>query len=250
MKASPSHPVVSQEEWLAARKVLLAEEKELTRHSDAVNAKRRALPWVKVTKDYLFECPQGKVRLADLFGTKSQLIVHHFMFAPGWEAGCVGCSHSADHVDGARQHFEQADVAYVAISRAPLADLEAFKKRMGWTFDWLSSGGSDFNFDYHVAFTPDEVASGSIDYNYHQIPQVYSDLPGYSVFYKDEAGNVYHTYSTFARGLDILLGSHHFLDLTPKGRQNDADWLDYHDLYGKPPEKDGGCNGGSKEDSP
>lgn len=229
------HPVVSHDEWTEARKKLLAKEKEYTRLGDELNEARRALPWEKVGKDYIFEGPTGKVGLADLFKGRRQLIVYHFMYGPGWEEGCVGCSHFADNVDSARQHFEQADASFAAISRGTLPELDAFKKRMGWNFEWVSSYGSDFNHDYGVSFTPEEVASGKIAYNYGLIDQVYDELPGLSVFYKDEAGNIFHTYSTYGRGLDHLLGAHHFLDLTPKGRSDSKEgehWLDYHDKYG------------------
>ena len=230
------HPVVSHDEWITARKELLKKEKELTRLSDQVSAARRALPWEKVEKNYVFDGPSGKVALAELFGNKRQLIVHHLMFAPGWSEACVGCSHSADHADSARQHFENADVSYVAISRAPLADLERFRKRMDWTFAWVSSGNTDFNYDYGVSFTPEQVASGNVGYNYGTSNYTFDELPGVSVFYKDGEGNVFHTYSTYARGLDILLGSHSYLDLTPKGRgakatPDDVGWLRYHDQY-------------------
>jgi predicted dithiol-disulfide oxidoreductase (DUF899 family) len=241
----PSHPVVSHGEWLSARKELLKREKELTRLSDEVSAARRALPWEKVEKNYTFEGPQGEITLEALFGRKRQLIVHHLMFAPGWSEACVGCSHSADHADSARQHFENADVAYVAISRAPLADLERFKKRMDWSFDWVSSGDTDFNYDYGVSFTPEQVESGKVGYNYGTSPYAFDELPGVSVFYKDEDGGIFHTYSTYARGLDILLGSHNYLDLTPKGRggkgtPEDTGWLRYHDQYESAP-SDSGC---------
>ncbi|MEO5716754.1 MAG: thioredoxin family protein [Luteolibacter sp.] len=230
------HSVVPHEAWITARKELLKREKELTRLSDEVSAARRALPWEKVEKNYVFNGPDGEVTLAGLFGTKRQLIIHHLMFAPGWTEACIGCSHSADHADSARQHFENADVSYVAISRASLADLETFRKRMGWTFDWVSSGDTDFNFDYGVSFTPEQVASGNVGYNYGTSSYAYDELPGVSVFYKDGQGNIFHTYSTYARGLDILLGSHNYLDLTPKGRAAkatpaDPGWLRYHDQY-------------------
>ncbi|MEO5912847.1 MAG: thioredoxin family protein [Luteolibacter sp.] len=235
-EALPDHSVVSHDDWIAARKELLVKEKELTRLSDQLSSARRALPWEKVEKNYVFESPDGKVTLAELFGSKRQLIVHHLMFAPGWSEACVGCSHSADHADSARQHFENADVSYVAISRAPVEDLLRFKKRMGWTFHWISSGDGDFNYDYGVSFTPEQVASGNVGYNYATSTYTFDELPGVSVFYKDEEGNVFHTYSTYARGLDILLGSHNYLDLTPKGRgakgtPDDPGWLRYHDQY-------------------
>lgn len=248
------HSVVPHEEWIAARKVLLAQEKELTRLSDRVNEARRALPWEKVDKNYVFDGPGGKVTLTELFGDRRQLIVHHFMFAPGWEEGCVGCSHSADHVDAARQHFEQTDLAYVAVSRAPLADLEAFRKRMGWTFRWVSSLGGSFNYDYGVSFTPEQVSSKTAGYNYGTSSYAFEELPGVSVFYKDEEGNVFHTYSTYTRGLDHLLGSHAYLDLTPKGRceQGSAGggWLRFHDRYeNKPAPAAAACGCGAKEEA-
>jgi predicted dithiol-disulfide oxidoreductase (DUF899 family) len=226
--------VVSRDEWLVARTALLAEEKAMTKALDALSAKRRALPWVKVEKSYVFDGPDGKESLADLFRGKSQLIVQHFMFAPGWKEGCVGCSHSADHVDAARQHFEPRDVAFAAVSRAPWPELEPFRRRMGWRFHWVSSHGSDFNYDYGVSFTPEAVAAGNVSYNYGTAPNAPEDLPGVSVFARDEAGAVYHTYSTYARGLDILLGSHNYLDLTPGGRNETRDGKDvlrHHDRY-------------------
>jgi predicted dithiol-disulfide oxidoreductase (DUF899 family) len=228
------HPVVSESEWLAARKELLAKEKEFTRLRDRLAAQRRELPWVKVTQDYIFEGSDGKLTLTDLFQGKSQLIIQHFMFAPGDTEGCVGCSHSADHVDAARQHFEQKDIAFAAVSRAPLQDFAPFRKRMGWTFNWVSSAGSDFSCDYRVSFTPEEVATGKVDYNYGTSPYAFEDLPGVSVFYKSAKGEIFHTYSTYARGLDPLLGSYQFMDLTPKGRNESGiwrDWLRFHDEY-------------------
>ena len=230
------HPVVTHADWLFARKELLTREKELTHLSDRVNEARRALPWEKVEMNYIFDGPNGKVTLAELFGSKRQLIIYHFMYAPGWEEGCEGCSHLSDHVDGARQHFEQVDVAFVAISRGSLAEIEAYKKRMGWSFRWVSSGGNDFNYDYGVSFSPEQVASGDVGYNYGTTKAAYDELPGVSVFYKDEAGNVFHTYSAYSRGLDILVGSLRFLDLTPKGRCDGEDsWLKRHDQYDEAP---------------
>ncbi|MES2440793.1 MAG: thioredoxin family protein [Verrucomicrobiota bacterium] len=229
------HPVLPHAEWIAARKELLEKERELTHLGDEVNAARRALPWEKVTKDFTFQGPGGPLTLAELFGGKRQLIIYHFMLAPGWEEGCVGCSHLADHFDGARRHFEQADVSFVAVSRGTLPELEAFKKRMGWSFRWVSSHGTDFNTDYGVSFTPEQVATGDVGYNYGTTRAAYEELPGMSVFYQDEAGNVFHTYSAYARGLDILVGSLRFLDLTPKGRCDgegmEDGWLRYHDKY-------------------
>jgi predicted dithiol-disulfide oxidoreductase (DUF899 family) len=227
----------SQEEWLAARKALLIKEKKHMRAGDRLSAERRALPWVKVEKDYVFDAPEGKLSLADLFDGRSQLIVHHLMFHPDWEAGCDGCSFQADHIDGPGQHLEHHDVKIVAVSRAPLAKLAAYKQRMGWRFDWVSSYGSDFNYDFHVSFTQDQIAEGRVDYNFGTITddaRYHSEeLPGVSVFYKDQDGQVFHTYSTYARGLDAILGGDHYLDLTPKGRceADYPNWPRRHDEY-------------------
>ena len=185
--------IVSRDEWLAARKQHLRKEKELTRLRDRLSAERRALPWVRIEKNYVFDTPEGTKTLADLFDGRSQLIVQHFMFGPGWAEGCVGCSFGADHVDGARLHFEHRDVTFVAVSRAPLPQIEAFRKRMGWRFKWVSSYGSDFNYDYHVSFTKDELAKGEVYYNYQMTKDGFDELPGLSVFTKDDAGNVFHT---------------------------------------------------------
>ncbi len=236
------HSIVSRSEWLAARKTHLAREKELTHLRDAVNAERRALPWMKVEKTYLFDSSTGPKSLDDLFGDKSQLIVNHFMLAPGWKEGCVGCSFGADHVEGALVHLAQRDVAYVAVSRAPLAEIEAYKHRMGWHFDWVSSFGNDFNYDFHVSFTPEQLAAHNAEYNYQMIDPGIEELPGYSVFAKNETGEVFHTYSAFARGGEALLGTYVLLDMTPKGRDetlngNLTDWVKRHDEYaatGKP----------------
>jgi predicted dithiol-disulfide oxidoreductase (DUF899 family) len=190
------HEIVSPEEWLVGRKDLLQREKELTRLRDQLSAERRELPWVKVEKNYIFDGPSGKETLAELFAGRSQLVVKHFMFGPEWEEGCVGCSFEVDHIEGALVHLEHHDVTYVAVSRAPLAKIEAFKKRMGWRFKWVSSYGSDFNFDYHVSFTKEEVAQGKVDYNYRLIDASIDELSGISVFYKDKAGDIFHTYSS------------------------------------------------------
>jgi len=243
-----NHPVVSEEEWLAARKELLKKEKEFTHLRDRIAAERRALPWVKVTKDYRFEGPDGPLGFDDLFQGKSQLIIQHFMFSPGDTEGCVGCSHSADHVDAARQHFQQKDIAFAAVSLAPYVEFAPFKKRMGWHFLWVSSAGSSFNYDYGVSFTPEQTATGKTPYNYGTSPYPFSELPGVSVFYQNEAGEVFHTYSTYARGLDPLLGSYQFVDLTPMGRNESGDgrdWLRYHDEYDNDTETVG-CCGASK----
>lgn len=229
--------IVSEAEWLAARKDLLAKEKEFTRQRDALSAERRKMPWVRVEKEYIFDAPGGKRTLADLFGKKSQLIVYHFMFGPGWEEGCPSCSFLGDHFDGSIVHLAQRDVTLLAVSRAPLPQIEVFKKRMGWRFPWVSSHGSDFNYDYHVSFTKDQTATGKVFYNYQEIGFPSEEAPGASVFYKDQAGVVFHTYSTYSRGLDIFLGAYNFLDLTPRGRDEDQfkfsmAWVRHHDKYG------------------
>jgi predicted dithiol-disulfide oxidoreductase (DUF899 family) len=228
--------VVSHTEWLRARSEFLAKEKEFTRLRDELSRQRRALPWEKVEKRYEFNSTNGKLPLADLFDGRSQLIVYHFMFGPGWEAGCPSCSYLADHFDGLSIHLANRDTTLAVVSRAPLNEIEAFKKRMGWKFPWVSSFGSDFNFDYHVSFTPEEKASGKVYYNYAEGEFPSEEGPGVSVFAKDAAGNVFHTYSSFARGLDILVGAYNFLDLVPKGRDEDGfeftmAWVRHHDRY-------------------
>ncbi len=228
--------IVSRDEWLAARKALLAEEKELTRQRDRLSAKRRELPWVRVEKDYAFEGPAGRETLADLFGDRSQLLVYHFMFAPGWGEGCKSCSYLADHFDGALPHLRQRDVSFVVISRAPLAELMPFKQRMGWRFKWVSSYGSDFNHDYQVSFSPEELRTGRVCYNYADRDFPVEEAPGVSVFFRNDAGKIFHTYSCYARGLDGLVGTYNFLDLVPKGRDEDVypftmQWVRHHDRY-------------------
>ena len=232
-----THPVVSRDEWLEARKALLKKEKELTRQKDQLFAECRALPWVKVEKNYIFDTASGKQTLADLFGDKSQLIVTHFMLGPEWEQGCIGCSFGADHYDGIVVHLEHHDVAFVVVSRAPLPKIDAFKKRMGWRFKWVSSHGSDFNYDYHVSFTEDAIAQGKVYYNY-QVQQIDIDeLAGTSMFYRDAAGNIFHTYSAYARGSELVGGAYGYLDHLPKGRNetgpgyNLGDWVRHHDRY-------------------
>lgn len=229
------HAVVSQNEWLKARKALLAKEKEFTRARDALSAQRRDLPWVKIEKNYLFDGPRGKEALADLFGGKSQLLVYHFMLGPGWVQGCPSCSFLADHFDGAAVHLAQRDVSLVVVSRAPLNEIEAYKKRMGWKFKWVSSRNNDFNHDFHVSFTPEEKARGKVDYNYAMTEFPSEEAPGLSAFIKND-GNVLHTYSAYARGLDILVGAYNFLDMAPKGRDEAAlpwtmAWVRRHDEY-------------------
>jgi predicted dithiol-disulfide oxidoreductase (DUF899 family) len=231
----PQPKIVSREEWLAARKALLAREKEFTRARDALSAERRALPWVKVEKTYMFDGPDGRESLSGLFAGRSQLLAYHFMYGPGWEEGCKSCSFWADNYNGIDIHLAHRDVTLVAASRAPLAALEAYKKRMGWSFKWVSSLGSDFNADYHVSFTPEQQA-GPVDYNYEMRTFPSEEAPGVSVFAKDEAGAVYHTYSTYARGLDMLNGAYHLLDLVPKGRDEQnlpygMAWLRHRDRY-------------------
>lgn len=231
-----SHKVVSQNEWLAARKAHLLAEKEFTRARDELSRQRRELPWVKVDKNYVFDGPNGKQTLAELFGGRSQLIVYHFMFGPGWEQGCPSCSYLADHFDGMAVHLAHRDVTFLAISRAPLAQIEAFKKRMGWRFKWMSSFGNDFNRDYHVSFSKDELDRKQAYYNYQVTTFPSEEAPGVSVFVRNDAGEVFHTYSSYGRGLDILIGTYNFLDLAPKGRDEDdlaftMAWVRHHDRY-------------------
>jgi predicted dithiol-disulfide oxidoreductase (DUF899 family) len=227
----------SRAEWLAARRALLTKEKELTRATDEVNRQRRELPWMKVEKEYVFDGSDGNVTLADLFGGRSQLIIRHFMFGPGWKEGCVGCSFASDHAEGALVHLENHDVSYAAVSRAPWAEIEPFQKRMGWHFKWVSSYDNDFNFDYHVSFTKEAAAKGKVFYNYVMQDFVSEELSGLSVFYKDEDGNIFHTYSCYARGDEKIVSAYMLLDLTPKGRNervngNLTDWVRHHDRYG------------------
>ena len=228
--------IVSREEWLKARIELLAREKELTRLRDEVAKQRRELPRVRVDKTYRFEGSGGSETLAELFAGKSQLIVYHFMFDPSWEAGCKSCSFWADNYNGIAPHLAARDVTLVTISRAPLPKLQAFQKRMGWDFKWVSSHGSDFNYDFHVSFTPEEMQNGTAEYNFRKGPFQVAEAPGVSVFYRDETGAVFHTYSCYSRGIDILNGAYHYLDLVPKGRDEDGlkyaqAWLRLHDRY-------------------
>jgi predicted dithiol-disulfide oxidoreductase (DUF899 family) len=230
------HKVVSPKEWITSRKELLQKEKEFTRLRDELSRQRRELPWAKVEKDYVFDTANGKQTLANLFDGKSQLIVYHFMFGPGWEQGCPSCSFLADHFDGSLIHLGHRDVALVVVSRAPLAQIEAFKKRMGWKFRWVSSFGNDFNYDYRVSFTKEEMAKGKVDYNYGAVEFPTEEAPGASAFYKNGTNDIFHTYSTYARGLDILVGAYNFLDMAPKGRDEDGlahtmAWVRHHDRY-------------------
>jgi predicted dithiol-disulfide oxidoreductase (DUF899 family) len=230
-----NHKIVSQNEWLEARKRLLTREKEFTRLRDELSQQRRELPWVNVEKNYVFDGPDGKETLADLFDGRSQLVVYHFMFAPDWEEGCPSCSFWADSFNGIGVHLNHRDVTMVAISRAPLEKLEAFKRRMGWDFKWLSSGSNDFNYDYHVSF-PAGAPEKELEYNYGKLQIDSPDQPGVSVFYKDGEGSVFHTYSTYARGIDLLNTAYNYLDLVPKGREGEnldfsMSWVRYHDRY-------------------
>jgi predicted dithiol-disulfide oxidoreductase (DUF899 family) len=230
------NPVVSAEEWVAERKRLLAKEKEFTRLRDQLSRERRALPWVKVGKQYVFDTAAGKQTLAELFEGRSQLVVYHFMFGPTWEAACKSCSFWADNFNGVVVHLKHRDVTLLAVSRAPLEKIEAYRKRMGWGFKWVSSFQNDFNRDFHVSFTPEEMASGSVHYNYTDQKFPSDEAAGISVFYKDEKGGVFHTYSCYSRGLDMLNGAYHYLDIVPKGRDEDGlphtmAWLKRHDEY-------------------
>ncbi len=231
-----NHPVVSRDARIEARKRLLAKEKEFNRPRDELSAERRALPWEPVNRRYVFEGPNGSETLADLFAGRSQLIVYHFMLGPGWEEGCRGCSFWADNFNGIDIHLAHRDVTLIAISSAPIDRISAFKRRMGWSFKWVSSAGSDFNRDYHVTFTPEEVAKGDVLYNYAWTSTSDTERPGISVFYQAADGTIYHTYSTYARGLDMMNGAYHFLDLAPKGRDeaglsHPMTWLRLHDRY-------------------
>ncbi len=230
-----TNPVVCREEWLEARKALLVQEKEETRRRDKVRAARQNLPWVRIDKTYTFDTPTGKKTLADLFDGRSQLMIYHFMFGPDWEAGCPGCSFLADHIDGTLAHLNHHDVTFVAVSRAPLAKIEAYKQRMGWKFPWISSFGSDFNFDFHVSFTKEELEGGKVFYNFTEMSgdQANDELPGMSAFARDDAGKVYHTYSDYARGGEEILTTLMILDRAPKGR-NETSTLSFvkrHDEY-------------------
>ena len=231
-----THQVVSKDQWVEARKRLLAKEKEFTRLRDQLSAERRALPWMRIDKEYTFDAPNGRETLAQLFGDRSQLIVYHFMFAPDWDVGCKSCSFWADNFNGITAHLRARDVAFVAISRAPLAKLQAFARRLGWSFKWVSSGESDFNYDFEVSFTPEAHARGEATYNFARLQHASSDMPGVSVFTKDESGAVFRTYSTYGRGLDMLNTAYHYLDLVPKGRDEAGQpdtmtWVKLRDLY-------------------
>jgi len=229
--------VVSRADWLEARMALLVREKEFTRLRDEMSRERRELPWERVEKQYTFQGPKGKETLADLFDGRSQLLVYHFMLGPGWKEGCPSCSFLADHFNPAVVHLAQRDVTFLAVSRAPLPEIEAFKKRMGWSFKWVSSSGSDFNYDYQVSVTKEDLAKGETYYNFEMgnFPSG-EERPGASVFFKNDAGEIFHTYSTYSRGLDIFIGAYNFLDITPKGRNEEGlphgmAWVRHHDRY-------------------
>jgi len=241
------HKIVSRQQWIEARRVHLAQEKELTQARERLNEERRALPWVKVDKAYLFDGAEGKKTLADLFNSKSQLVVQHFMFAPEWNEGCKSCSFWADGFERMIPHLAARDTTLAAVSRAPLSKLLPFKTRMGWTFDWVSSADSDFNYDYAVSFTPDDVKSGAKVYNFGTSGFGIEDAPGISVFYRDEAGDIFHTYSCFARGLDMMNVAYHYLDLTPLGRHEEGlpypmDWVRLRDQYQPAPAGAASCH--------
>jgi len=231
---------VSREEWLSARKALLGKEKQHMRAGDRLAAERRALPRLRIAKAYEFDTEQGRRTLAELFNGRGQMVVHHLMYHPEWSAACPGCSFQAEHIDGPARHLLHHNVALVAVSRAPLTKILAYKKRMGWDFEWVSSFGSTFNYDFHVSFTKEQIAQGQIDYNFGTITTdkryLSEELPGLSVFSKDEAGEIWLTYATFARGLDMVLGADHYLDLTPEGRNPSAypNWPRRHDEYPAP----------------
>nr|WP_250809665.1 thioredoxin family protein [Neorhizobium tomejilense] len=238
---SPKNPVVSREEWLEASRRLLALEKEETKLRDKVRAERLAMPWVKVEKDYVFDTANGRKSLAELFDGRSQLIVYHFMLGPDWDAGCPGCSFLSDHIDGTLPHLNNHDVTFIAVARAPLDKIEAYKKRMGWKFPWVSSFGSDFNFDYHVSFSKEDLAKEKVYYNFREVPpsEAHDELPGLSAFYRNEAGEVFHTYSSYARGGEELIGTLMILDRAPLGRNEDStmNFVKRHDEYEQKPQE-------------
>ncbi len=230
------HQIVSRDQWVTARRRLLTKEKEFLQLRDQLSSERRELPWERVDKQYVFDGPAGTETLVDLFAGRNQLIVYHFMFAPEWEAGCSGCSFWADNYNGIIAHLNQRDVSLVAVSRAPLAKLQAFASRMGWNFKWVSGANADFNYDYQVSFKPEDLGQGTAVYNYTRLAKSMTDMPGFSVFFKDEAGAIFHTYSTYARGLDAMNVAYQLLDLVPKGRDEAGlpfpmSWVKLHDLY-------------------
>jgi predicted dithiol-disulfide oxidoreductase (DUF899 family) len=230
--------IVSHEDWIAARKEFLKKEKEFTRQRDEISRLRQALPWEKVEKSYEFDGPNGKVSLSDLFGNRIQLMIYHFMLGPGWKEGCPSCSYLADHFDGMTIHLANRDVTLAVVSRAPIAEIETFKKRMGWKFRWVSSNAGDFNFDYQVSLSPEDIGKKQVYYNYEMTEFPSEERPGLSVFAKDAGGAIFHTYSSYARGLDILVGAYNFLDHVPRGRdeaglKHTMAWVRHHDKYGE-----------------
>ncbi|MCE4553657.1 DUF899 domain-containing protein [Roseateles cellulosilyticus] len=245
------HPTVTRDRWIADRKALLAREKELTQLRDRIAAERRALPWVRLEKDYVFDTADGPRSLSELFQGRRQLLVQHFMFGPGWEQGCKSCSYMADHLDGMALHLAHRDIALLVVSRAPLSELLRFRERMGWQFPWASSQGSDFNRDFHVSFEPEDRQDGEVYYNFHMTAFPQTEAPGISVFYKDDAGAVFHTYSTFGRGVEVMMGTYSLVDLTPKGRDEDGlsytmEWVRHHDRYEDMPPAPASCCGADK----
>jgi predicted dithiol-disulfide oxidoreductase (DUF899 family) len=231
-----NNPIVSREEWLESRKRLLQKEKELTRLRDELSVERRTLPWVRIDKPYVFEGPQGRRTLADLFDGSSQLMTYHFMFGPAWPQGCASCSFLSDHIDGALVHLKRA-VKVMAVSRAPYSQIAPFKRRMGWQFDWVSSHGTEFNYDFQASHTPQDISNNTAYYNYELLEYPAEETHGLSVFYKDAAGEVFHTYSSYARGVEMLANTYNFLDMAPKGRDEDGfefpmAWVRHHDRYG------------------
>jgi len=235
VRGTENRKVVSQKEWLAARKKLLVKEKKFSKLRDELNLQRRKLPWVKLEKEYVFDGPGGKVSLADLFCGKSQLILYHFMFGPGWKDGCPHCSFWADHYDSANIHLGQRDTSFAVVSRAPWKEIQPFKKRMGWKFRWVSSFKTDFNFDFNVSFTPEQIKSRTAVYNFGPLKMDIDEREGVSAFYQDKSGDIYRTYSSYARGIDLMNTTYNFLDLTAKGRdenpESSQDWVRYHDEY-------------------
>jgi predicted dithiol-disulfide oxidoreductase (DUF899 family) len=226
--------IVSHDEWIVERAAFMAKEKEFTRLRDELSRERRELPWEKVTKEYVFDGPHGKQTLAELFENRSQLLVYHFMFHPAWNEGCAGCSFWADNFNGIDIHLAHRDISFLAVSRAPLPKLEAYRKRMGWGFTWVSSGESDFNYDFQASHDPEAAKGGTAYYNYGTGRRVGEDMPGVSVFYKDQSGDIYHTYSAYSRGIDVLNGAYNYIDLTPKGRDEGDKgqyWVRRHDQY-------------------
>jgi predicted dithiol-disulfide oxidoreductase (DUF899 family) len=235
--SAENHRVVSRDEWIAERKRLLAREKELTRLGDQIAQERRALPWVRIDKTYTFDTQAGPRSLAELFEGRRQLLVQHFMLAPDWGQGCKNCSYMADHTDPTTLHLAQRDVTFVAVSRAPLAEIEHFRQRMGWKFPWVSSHGNDFNRDFHVSFTAEELAIGEADYNFGRTPPG-EEMPGISAFWKEDSGEVFHTYSTYGRGVEVMMHTYRLLDLTAKGRDENGHgmgWVRHHDRYDAAP---------------